>query len=169
MKNRICPQCLMTQIASFNVYRSNCSNCGYSFDIDMRKAQGSLKDDVHIAGLVNIIAKKDQRIAELEAEVELLKKPSIAEILKANGKNPDLYGNSGLNDQRFESDLPVWKGDDLEELTEEVIRNRSMVALGPQDEMTYPEALKALQEMADFIKQEEVKQQSATDFEEGEG
>ena len=36
--------------------------------------------------------------------------------------------------------------------------------LKAQDEMTYPEALKALNEMADFIKQ-----QSATDFEEGEG
>ena len=51
------------------------------------------------------IAHQKARIAELESELALLKKPSISEILKANGKNPDLYGKSGLNDQRFESDL----------------------------------------------------------------
>lgn len=74
----------------------------------------SIKEEVHIKSLCDIInkqniriRKQDARIAELEAEVASLK---------------------------------------------------------PQDEMTYPEALKALQEMADFIKQ-----QSATDFEEGEG
>lgn len=44
-----------------------------------------------------LIHNQKSRIAELEAEVERLKKPFI------------------------------WKGDDLEELTEEVIRNRSII------------------------------------------
>lgn len=47
--------------------------------------------------LNGIIKDQKSRIAELEAEVALLKKPFI------------------------------WKGDDLEELTEEVIRNRSII------------------------------------------
>lgn len=54
----------------------------------------TIKDQL---ALIEEIYQKDRRIAELEAEVALLKKPF------------------------------VWKGEDLEELTEEVIRNRSMV------------------------------------------
>lgn len=67
--------------------------------------------------LQGIINDKDRRIAELEAEVALLKKPF------------------------------VWKGEDLEELTEEVIRNRSII---------------------DF-EEGELKVQTLVDFEEGNG
>jgi len=33
-------------------------------------------------------------------------KKSVAEILRENGVNPDLYGESKLNNQRFENDIP---------------------------------------------------------------
>ena len=66
-----------------------------------------LNEEVLLDKLIDAVLSEPEpsaRIAELEREVERLKKPSIADILKANGKDPNIYG-SGLNDQRFESDL----------------------------------------------------------------
>lgn len=102
-----CPNCKMFQTQGLSPY-GQCQHCGWS----LQNSQRELPPTSEIMPLSkyenivikNLIEEKDRRIAELEREVERLKKPSIADILKANGKDPNIYG-SGLNDQRFESDL----------------------------------------------------------------
>lgn len=106
-----CPNCHMFQTAGLSFY-GNCQHCGWSLQNLQRETPP--KQELI---LQNLIAQKDRRIAELEAEVALLKKPF------------------------------VWKGEDLEELTEEVIRNRSII---------------------DF-EEGELKVQTLVDFEEGNG